>query len=116
MCWFLQLYFIIQIQDDIERFKLKEDRNKFKKAVPPSKKRKYDEDSDESGSDVTGSSDDDDDDHEPEVKQRKVAAPKQQLAELSDDDDVQVQIERSFLEIFLFKSECLFREWQCVFT
>jgi len=79
-------------QDDIERFKLKEERNKFKKAVPPSKKQKYDEDSDETGSDITGSSDDDDD-HEPEVKQRKIATPKQQPAELSDDDDVQVKMQ-----------------------
>ena len=85
----------IYFQDDIERFKLKEERNKFKKAVPPSKKRKYDEDSDESESDITGSSDGEDDDHEPEVKQRKIAAPKQQLAELSDDDDVQVIIQPS---------------------
>ena len=70
---------------------MKDERNKFKKAVPPNK-RKHDESSDDdfTGSDVSS-------DDEPEVKQRKVAAPKprkEYVAEYYDfGEDVQDEVQ-----------------------
>ena len=69
---------------------MKDERNKFKKAVPPNK-RKHDESSDDdfTGSDVSS-------DDEPEVKQRKVA-PKPRKEYVAEDydfgEDVQDEVQ-----------------------
>ena len=94
LCKILKLIFLLYLQADIDRFKMKEERNKFKKAVPPNK-RKHDESSDDdfTGSDLSSGDD------EPEVKQRKVTPkpkqPKQQhVAEDYDfGDDIQDEVQ-----------------------